>query len=292
MAEAATRFEGIASDDSNEHQAEAAYRLAVLRIDSGDADRGWQDMEKIPRRFPTHGVAHVAVRRLVRHADGEGPSASLDELRNLQRDLEGTELVQLVAFLAAEHLESAGDDRAAREAYGRIADRWAYPFGPFFDDSLWHASLIDEKLGLYQQAVDDLERLLRERETTIVMGSYERPKYVPAILRVGELYRDRLHDRARAREAFHRLYTDFTHSTLRDRALWLEAALWREDGDAKAACGRLGTLVEKFPDSRYVPCAVEQCPGLARPPRSVAPRECHEYIARTTGRAADQGDGD
>ena len=244
-----------------------------------------------PRRFPTHGVAHVAVRRLVQHAEGAGPSAALDELRRLQRDLEGTELVQLVAFLAAEHLEASGDDRGAREAYGRIADRWAYPFGPFFDDSLWHASLIDEKLGLYQLAIDDLERLLRERETTIMMGSYERPKYVPAMVRVESCTAIASRPSACSRGVPPALHRFRALDPARPRP-WLEAALWREDGDAKAACNRLGTLVEKFPDSRYVPCAVEQCPGLARPPRSVAPRECHEYIARTTGRAEYGGDGD
>jgi outer membrane protein assembly factor BamD (BamD/ComL family) len=291
VAGATSRFEALAGDGASEHQAEAALRLAILRIDSGDADRGWQDMEQIPRRFPTHGVAHVAVRKLVQHADEQGPRAGLDEVHALERDLEATELVQLLAYLDAVHVETLGDDHAARDAYGRIADRWPYPFGSFFDDALWHASLIDEKFGLYQAAIDDLERLLRQRETTSIVGSYERPKFVPAMLRVGELYRDRLHDRAKAREAFHRFYVDFAHSALRDRALWLEASLWREDGDADTACGRLATLVGQFPDSRYVPCAIAQCPGLARPRASVAPRDCHEYIERTAGRES-TGKGD
>jgi tetratricopeptide (TPR) repeat protein len=280
VAAAASRFGALAGDGLSEHQAEAALRLALLRIESGDADRGWEEMESIPRHFPTHGVAHVAVRKLVTHADENGPRAGLEELTALARDLGGTELEQLVTYLAATHVEALGDDRGAREAYGKIADRWPYPFGAFFDDALWHASLIDEKLGQYQSAIDDLERLLRERETTTIMGSYERAKYVPSMMRVGELYRDRLHDRAKAREAFHRFYAEFQHSPLRDRALWLEAALWREDGDAGTACGRLATLVEKFPDSRYVPCAVEKCPALSRPRSSGAPRDCHEYIER------------
>jgi hypothetical protein len=280
VAVAMSRFEAIASEAPSEHQAEATYRVAALRIDNGDADRGWRDMEQVPRRFPTHGIAHAAVRRLVQHADEGGPRAGLEELRALERDLGSTELVELLAFLAAEHVEALGDDPQAREAYGQIADRWGYPFGAFFDDALWHASLIDERLGFYQRAIDDLQRLLRERETTSIVGSYERSKYVPAMLRVGELYRDRLHDRARARDAFHRLYSDFAHSTVRDRALWLEAALWRDDGDSRTACVRLGTLIEKFPDSRYVPCAMAQCSSLERPQTSRAPKECHEYVAR------------
>jgi hypothetical protein len=41
VAEAVVRLEPIAADPRSEHQAEAAYRLAALRIESGDADRGW-----------------------------------------------------------------------------------------------------------------------------------------------------------------------------------------------------------------------------------------------------------
>jgi tetratricopeptide (TPR) repeat protein len=278
--DALRRFAPIASDPTSEHQAEAAYRIALLRIDSGDVEQGWSDMEEVARRYPTHGVAHVALRHLVEHADEAGPAAGLALLRSLERGFEGTELAQLVAYETARHLEDTGDDAGARAAYVGVADRWPYPFGSFFDDALWHASLLDEKARRAEDAVDDLERLLRERETTFLMGSYERPRYVPALMRVGALYRDRLNDHAKARAAFHRLFTDFAHSTMRDDALWEEAALWRLDGDARTACDRLGTLVKTFPDSRYVPCAVAECAGLTRPAGSDAPKDCHEYLTR------------
>jgi len=285
VGEAVARLDAMAADGTSDHQAEAAYRVCVLRIEHGDADRGWRDMEAIPRRFSTHGVGHVAVRRLVAHADAQGPDAAAAELAALGRDLEKTELVELVTFLAAEHVEARGDGTAARDAYLRIAERWPYPYGAFFDDALWHASALDEKLGRAQAAADDLERLVAERETTTILGSYERARYVPSMLRLGELYAGPLHDRARARATYHRLYTDYAHSTKRDAALWHEAALWREDGDPKTACDRLATLVHDFPDSRYVPCATATCQGLARPSASGAPASCHEYIAREGGGA-------
>jgi tetratricopeptide (TPR) repeat protein len=280
IADAVARLDALAGDASGEHAALAAYRAASLRVDHGDADRGWRDMEQVPRRFPLHGVAHVAVRRLDAHAEEtSGPRAALDELHRLDADLGTTELAPLVAFLSAERIEELGDAAAARAAFARIADRWPYP-GAFFDDALWRASLLDEKLGHPEVAIDDLERMVAQRETTTIIGSYERPKYVPAMLRIGALYRDRLHDRARARAAFHRLYTDFPNSTARDDALWLEAALWRDDGDDRAACDRLATLVREFPDSRYVPCATQQACGLTRPEKSRAPKDCHPYILR------------
>ncbi len=52
VAGAASRFEALAGDGGSEHQAEAAFRLAVLRIDSGDPDRGWSDMEEDPSQVP------------------------------------------------------------------------------------------------------------------------------------------------------------------------------------------------------------------------------------------------
>jgi len=278
--DAAARFAAIEADPKSEHRAEAAYRRAALGIDHGDPDRGWKAMEDVARRYPSHGVSHVAVRRLVAHAAERGPDAAVAELGALGRDLASTELEELVAFLDAETQEARGNDEGARDAFVRIADRWPYPFGAFFDDALWRASLLDEKAQRYQAAVDDLERMLKERETTFLVGSYERALYVPAILRVGALYRDRLNDHARAREAFHRLYSDFTHSARRDEGLWLEAALWREDGDDREACARLATLMHDFPDSRYVPCAAGVCSGLERPKVSRAPNRCHEYIGR------------
>jgi tetratricopeptide (TPR) repeat protein len=279
VADGAARLDSLAREPSGEYAALAAYRVASLRIDHGDADRGWREMEQVPRRFPLHGVAHVAVRRLVDHADDGGPRAALEELRALERDVGATELGPLVAFLAAERVEAVGDYEAARAAFVRVADRWPYP-GALFDDALWHASLLDEKLGRYPIAIDDLERMVAERETTTIVGTYERPKYVPAMLRIGALYRDRVHDRAKARAAFHRLYAEFAHSSARDDALWLEAALWRDDGDTRAACDRLAVLVREFPDSRYVPCATRESCGLARPDKSAAPKECHPYITR------------
>jgi hypothetical protein len=279
VADAVMRLDAMAQA-KGEYQAEAAYRACLLRIEHGDAGRGWQELEQIPRRFASHGVAHVAVRRLVAHADEQGTRAGLSELAALERDAGATELGELIAFLSAEHREALGEEADARDAFVRIADRWPYPQGAFFDDALWHASLLDEKLGRVQHAAEDLERLVAERETTSIMGSYERAKYVPAMLRLGELYAGALHDHAKARATYHRLYTDFEHSTRRDAGLWREANLWREDGDAKTACDRLRTLVREFPDSRYVPCAVPQCPGLARPTTSRAPKECPEYIER------------
>jgi hypothetical protein len=112
------------------------------------------------------------------------------------------------------------------------------------------------------------------------MGSYERPRYIPAILKIAKIYEEKLNDRGKAREALHRLYAEFTTSTLRDDALWREAELWRKDGDTGKMCDRLDTLASDFPDSRYVPCAIDKCPSIKRSSKSKAPKTCHAYLLR------------
>src|SRR5271166_5377795 len=64
LPDALARLDAIASE-GGEHAAEAAFRAADLRIERGDAAAGWTGMEQVAVRYPAHGVAHVAVRRVV-----------------------------------------------------------------------------------------------------------------------------------------------------------------------------------------------------------------------------------
>ncbi len=140
--------------------------------------------------------------------------------------------------------------------------------------------MLDEKLGRYDDAAALLTQMLSERESSWIVGTYERPRYGPR--RWGSGFapskRDRLHDRPAARACFDRLYRDFTTSELRDDALWEEARMLREDGDGPAACNRLAALVHDFPASRFVPCASALCTEITRPTKSGAPVACHPYI--------------
>ncbi|MEO8878263.1 MAG: hypothetical protein ABI461_21900, partial [Polyangiaceae bacterium] len=167
-----------------------------------------------------------------------------------------------------------------RSNYLEIAARWPYPHGAYWDNSLFNASAIDEKNAHYQDAIAELEQMLHQRETASVLGSYERPMYLPAAWHIAEIYRDDLHDDAHAESAFHRVYADFTTSLKRDDALWEEAALYRKNGEASTSCARLSTLASQFPDSRYVPCAHEICVDVTRALKSNAPRDCRAYISK------------
>jgi tetratricopeptide (TPR) repeat protein len=276
VARASRELHAIAdANPPNAYSAEAAFKAADLAYRS-DPEAGLPELEAVVVRFPDDGSARLALLRVLRH----DPDAALARIDALAPRVRGKAVEQDLAYERAKRLAETGKREEALAAYLDIASRWPYPKGPYFDDALYRASEIEEALGRPAKAIEHLERLLSYRETSSVIGSYQRPRYTPALLRIAKLYEDALHDRVRARETLHRLYVEFRTSTERDDALWREADLWRKDGDAATACDRLGTLVSDFPDSRYVPCAMEKCSGLKRPAKSKAPTTCRAYLNR------------
>jgi outer membrane protein assembly factor BamD (BamD/ComL family) len=279
--DAATRLDAIAdANPPQEDSAAAAKYAAELRIKNGD-DAGWTGLEKIVTTFPNSGVARPSLERILHKKDEtSGARASIAYLQTLSAPLVKSELAESIAFETARREHDLGDLDRARKDYEDIVTRFPYPHGALWDNALFQLSEIDETQGHYEAAIQDLERMLAEREVAHMLGSYQRERYSPALFRIAVLYRDRLHDRGKARDAFHRLYTDMTTSELRDDALWQEAELWSEEGATATACHRLATLVDHFPDSRYVACASERCPRVTRPKNSKAPTTCRAYIER------------
>jgi tetratricopeptide (TPR) repeat protein len=291
VARAATELRAIANaSPPNAYSAQAAFKVAELAR-ANDVEAGVRELEDVVVRFPESGVAKVAVLRIARHDDEKGGAAgAIAHLDRMRSRVSGKAVEETILYERAKRLAALGQKEAARDAFLDVAQRWPYPFGAYFDDSLYRAAEIDESLGRYREAIAHLERLLSFRETASFMGSYERPKYVPAILRIAEIHETKLHDLGAAREALHRLYADFKTSPLRDDALWREAELWRKEGDADKACGALSTLASDFPDSKYVPCATARCPSISRSSKSKAPKECHPYLLREDARTAPELD--
>jgi len=265
----------IAELPKSERAERARFDLADLEIDAGNVDRGYDLLYEAMMKHPGNGLAHRALERWIARREEQGADV-LAWLREIQPRLAETELDETVRYQMAGLLEAAGDLRAARDAYLASAERHPYPKGNLFDDALFHASLLDEKLGNVDAAISDLRRMLAVREPSTFAGSYERPRFSPAQFRIAVLYRDKLRDDASARREFHRLYATHTTSILRDDALWEEAKLAKADGDARAACALVATLVEDFSDSRYVGCTRELCP-TAR----AATKPCHAYLLRS-----------
>lgn len=279
VAHAATELRAIAtSRPPSAYSSQAALKAADLTR-ANDEARAVAEYERVIVDFPESGVAQAALGHILRYHDGQSAENALQTLESLAPRARRTAIEEKIQYERAKRLAQLERTESAREAFLEVANKWPYPFGSLNDDALFFAAEMEVKLGRPKEAMVHLERLLSQREVSSFIGSYERPKYVPALLKIAELS-EALGDRPRARAALHLLYEDFTTSTMRDDALWREAALWREDGKKDIACVRLSTLAKDFPDSRYVPCVTVYCPEVRRQAASKAPNACHDYLLR------------
>ncbi len=102
--------------------------------------------------------------------------------------MKGTKVEEKVLYERAKRLQATGRTQAARDAYLEVATKWPYPFGGFWDDALFRAATMDEKLGRTNDALAELELLLSRREVAGFMGSYERPRYLSAIEMIARIH--------------------------------------------------------------------------------------------------------
>lgn len=264
---------------------EAAYKAADLRRKNGEEAAAFAAMEAFLVAHPESPFALPAFAHVLRHADASSPGAGGEALARLAGKVpEGSPVGQKIAYVRAQRTEPA----AARvRAYVALADRYPYPRGPYWDDALFAAANVENDEGRPAEAISLLRRLVAEREVSDVIGSYQRPKLTPAMMLIAKIQADKLHDRAAARATLHDLYKTYVTSSERDDALWLEAKLFRDDGKKDDACATLATLVSDFPDSKFVPCAVAECPKIGRPNKSRSPATCRRYLARETGAAVE-----
>jgi len=255
---------------------EAAFKAADLRRKTGAEGEGLSALEAFVGAHPESPFALPALAHVLRHADDTKQGDAL--LAKLGAKVpEATPVGQKIAYLRASRAEPTS---AKVRAYVALAERYPYPRGPYWDDALFAAATLENDAGHPSEAITLLQKLVAEREASDVIGSYQRPKLTPAKLLIAKIQAEKLHDRAAARRTLHELYATFTTSTERDDALWMEAKLYREDKLDDEACTTLGTLVSALPDSKYVPCALGQCPKLERPKKSRAPATCHAYLVR------------
>jgi tetratricopeptide (TPR) repeat protein len=276
--EALAIYEALAREPAGgERTARVDFDIASLMIERGDVDRGYRRLEQAIVRHPASGLSRTALSRYLSWlGEQRGARAVLGWIDAKEPMLANSELAESLMYQRASELERGGQLEAARDAYLRTAERFPYPRGDYWDDALFHASLLDEQLGHYQAAIDHLRRMLGERERSHLQGSYQRPRFAPAQYRIAELYRDRLNDPAAARREFHRVYLEHETSVLRDDALWNEALLAARDGDRRVSCNLAELLVRELPDSRYAACAPELCREIA----ALAGARCRPYIRR------------
>lgn len=266
----------IADSPTGPRTGRATFDIAELEVAHGDVEKGYALLEAATKKYPAHGLARPSIRRILDHViEKGGEQAGIAWLRAKQKELASTEQAQVIEYELAEAMERAGNAKEAHDQYVATATAHPYPFGGLTDDAWYRAAQIDENEGRFQEAIDHLHELLAHREPADTVGSYERPRYSPAQMEIALIYRDHLKDHASARRELHKLYTDHKTSILRDDALWYEARLARDDGDASAACSLVATIAKELPDSRYARCGHELCPTAEK-----GKADCADYIVR------------
>ena len=257
--------------------ARAAFNRAELHIAQGEEDEGYQELDAAIQKYPDSGLAAGALSRVVRRIEErEGAEAAGAYLHERCQSLDASKLAERLHYTLARHFEARGQFRAARDRYLYVAKRFPYPHGALWDDALFRASEMEEKLRRPRAAIAHLQEMLAEREPSHLQGSYQRPRFAAAQYRIATLYRDALGDPARAQREFVRVWAEHTTSILRDDALWQAAKLAHSASDDSKACDLLQTLKSDFPESRFVPCSQHLCPSLK--PASNA--RCRGYLLR------------
>jgi len=253
--------------------ARAVFEHATLQIDHGDAKAGWRELKVAIEHYPNHGATSYSVKLWVAQvASTRGEDELRAELDHWLVTLKGTEVEQQLKYERAMSLRRSGDLPKAHAWLRRAAREHPYPKGNLTDDALWHASHVAEQMGDFKAALADLRELLAAREEAHG-GSYERPRFPQAQMRIAELYRDNIVDLAAARREFRRTYQRHQTSILADDAMWQEAVLAKRQGDVAGACALAEELPSRFPDSRYRKCLRELCPKAKQGARS-----CPRYI--------------
>lgn len=275
--EAMAAYEGLISlSPEGERTKRAIFERASLEIAQGDESKGWQMLEDAVFQHPDAASAGGALRKIAEHEESKQKGGGRAFLTKAVQKLAGSELAEEATYRLAHTLRDEGDLRGARDLFVDGAKRYPYPRGSLADNNWWNAAELDVELGEPRLAIEHLEALLAPREVaTLHQGSYERPLYSPARMKIAEIYRDQLKDDRKARESFHRVYSEHTTSILRDDALWSEALLARKDRDEEATCGVMRTLVKEFPESRYAGCSELLCPSVKAPEKALA---CRNYI--------------
>jgi tetratricopeptide (TPR) repeat protein len=277
---ARTLYEQLAARSDADRSARAAFALAELELDAGHEREGQALLADAIRRHPGSGLSRRALERHLDYLRAEGGhGAVLQFLKAEQASLFSSELAEAVAYRQARELDDAGQAAEARDAYLACAERFPYPTGAYWDDALYRAAEKEVALGAPARALAHLGRLLAERESASFVGSYQRGRYAEGQLFVARIYRDQLHDEARARRELRKVWLNHPKSRLVDDALFEEALLARRAGDRAGTCAPLEIIVTSQPDSRYAPCVGLLCDTLTPP----AGRDCHDYIKREAG---------
>ncbi len=218
------------------------------RILLGEKDRADRDLRALLLEYPDSAAAKGALRIMVQThiREAETVEKGLFWLKTLQAEIEeGNTTHEALLYLEADMLISRGKRAEATEVLEQQIEQYPYPHGRRWDNALWILADLALEDGDAETAVKRLESMIAVHESSFILGSYTRPMFSKAALRIARIYRDKLDDPAAALKAFARVRSEFPNSLVVDDALEEEAMLRIDSGDAKKGCELLREVTEK-----------------------------------------------
>jgi tetratricopeptide (TPR) repeat protein len=219
----------------------ARYRLML-----GEIARAEHDLRALIVAEPESAAARSALRILVRsQVDANDDKAqALGYLRDLRRDVERSGLGEVLMNLEAALLIGLERKQEARALLERQVTRYPYPGGRRWDDALWQLADLALEESDPRAAIAYLKQMIAVHERSWIIGSYTRPLFSKAALRIARIYRDELADAEAAIDAYATLRSEFPRSLVRDDAFLEEAELRIARGQRARGCDLLAELLE------------------------------------------------
>jgi tetratricopeptide (TPR) repeat protein len=227
----------------------AMFEASRIRLEHlGQREAALEGFERVMRETPDDGLGTRALYYILADFEARGDSAAAIEFctrlyEELGNSTLGDDLLRSRSNL---HLLDGRrvEGRADLEA---LIVRYPYPYGQRWDDAIVTLAELDVEDGEPRRAIERLRGLVFRNEETNLVGSYTLPSMPRAQLRIGEIFRDELHDLDAASEAFEDLEDKFPRSALRDDALYQAGRMWLDAGEDRRGCRILRHLLDDYP---------------------------------------------
>src|SRR5690554_3772795 len=232
--------------------ARAVYDAARVRYEYlENYERAREGFDRVIRDYPDAGLGHRAIYfRIADFKRQDREDAIIPYLDALYEASGETTLGDDILMERAKIYEARGDRENEKLSLAKLVRNHPYPSGHLWDEALLRLSELFIEDGEIEAAIDALERIVAQRETTTLIGSYTRSSMPLALYRIGLLYRDEVRDIERAEQAFERFRRLFPDSTLADDVLYERGAMWLDEGEARRGCGHLKALLDEYPVGR------------------------------------------
>lgn len=261
------RYEQVYSQEyDDEAGARATYRSAKIVTERlGETERGRRLLRQTVTRYPASVSAEFSVRELAERFRDRGEFSRLEQyFDELYVEVEDQPVADNLLFALGMTLEEHADDEAGALAHYRTLYT-NYPDGGLSDDALWQAAMIHKRHQRWPQAIELLETLADDVETSWFVGSYNSPWTNDARFELGLIHLLFLDDYDAAIEHFERYLSDFPHSVETDDAAWHIVEAHRLMGDKDGYRRAMEDFIEQYPESRFVRQATQRLAEEANP---------------------------